>query len=489
MIQAEYGVVRSEKRTAAEIKVATECPINFNEEVKKIISVNAVAFITSAENKGEKTLVRAKVAFRAVYLTEDGFKKCEAFAEAEAELPIGGAIVCAEAVDVRMSSVNDGFAARCGVRFTGESFKTDENQVLTGGEGLIIKPCEVIADEVTETASEEFTVADEFEVNYAVKEVLCHSEFIRVKSVESGVSRVIFEGDAEITVKALPFSENNDIIKEKRAVPFRFELPVIGALPDMLALGEVRLSKEAVKVFTDEAKNKSSISVDLTLAATGCGVNRVKTQAAIDAYSRTDEVMLTRNQPAIEIFEGTRYRDERITAKTNAAAPDGARILGTLGEAVTVFSVNSSDGKTTINGSVKADVIFRNADNGTTCVQAETPFSLDIIEEGKVCNVKVALCDLTARVRGGDIEFEFTLAVRYDLYAVKTIACVAGAESLGERKAADSAITVFIPAAGDELWDVSKRLACTEDEVTRLNPDLEFPLKGDERIIIYRQKI
>ena len=37
MIQAEYGVVRSEKRTAAEIKVATECPINFNEEVKKII--------------------------------------------------------------------------------------------------------------------------------------------------------------------------------------------------------------------------------------------------------------------------------------------------------------------------------------------------------------------------------------------------------------------------------------------------------------------
>ena len=48
---------------------------------------------------------------------------------------------------------------------------------------------------------------------------------------------------------------------------------------------------------------------------------------------------------------------------------------------------------------------------------------------------------------------------------------------------------MFIPAAGDELWDVSKRLACTEDEVTRLNPDLEFPLKGDERIIIYRQKI
>lgn len=489
MIQAEYGVMHSAKRTAAEIKVATECPIKFDEEVKKIISLNAAAFITSVENKDESTFVRAKVAFRSAYLTEDGIKKREVFAEAEAELPIVGAIVCAETADVRMSNVNDDYIARCSVRFTGEGFKCEDTRILTGGDGLIIKNCETETDETTETATEEFTVADEFEVNYAVKEVLCHSEFIRVKSVESGVSRVIFEGECEVTVKALPFSENNDIIKEKRAVPFRFELPVIGALPDMLAFGEVRLLKEAVKVFTDETKNKSGISLELTLCATGCAVNRVKTQTAADAYSRTDEIALTKSKTSVEIFEGTRYRDERIISKTNAVAPDGARILGTLGDCVTVFSVVGSNGKSTINGSVKADVIFRNADNGTACVQAETPFSTDITEDSEVRNVKTTLSDLTARVRGGDIEFEFTLAVRYDLYSEKTVDCITNAESLGERKTSDSAITVFIPAAGDELWDISKRLASTEEEVSRLNPDLEFPLKGDERIIIYRQKI
>ena len=42
---------------------------------------------------------------------------------------------------------------------------------------------------------------------------------------------------------------------------------------------------------------------------------------------------------------------------------------------------------------------------------------------------------------------------------------------------------------GDTLWDISKQLRVDGDEIERLNGELEFPLRGDERIVVYRQKI
>ena len=489
MIKAEYGAVKCVKNKTAEVKVATESPLAINEDVKKIISVNATAFVTDVENKDETTRAKAKVAFTVVYLAEDGFKKTEVFAEAEAELPVKNAFVCAEAVDARVVNVNENYVARCGVKFIAQGCVTESKDVLAGGDGILIKEREIATDEQTETSCEDFSVTDEFEVNYAVKEVLGRNEFIRVKSVESGVSRVIFEGDVELTVKVLPFSENNDIIKEKRSIPFRFELPVVGALPDARAFGDVRLCTESVKVFTDEAKNKSSISAEITLTAFGFAIGEVKTVVAEDAYSREDETETTKTSVTLIRYDGRRYREERIVGKTNAKAPDGSRIIGMLGECVNLFPSVISDDKTTVNGTVRADVAFRNSDNGTTCVQVETPFSLDIVEACRVGLVKVTLESADARVRGGEIELECVLALSYVCLIEETISCIADVTSLGARKTADSAITVFIPTAGDELWDVSKRLAASAEEITALNPDLVFPLKGDERIIVYRQKI
>ena len=60
---------------------------------------------------------------------------------------------------------------------------------------------------------------------------------------------------------------------------------------------------------------------------------------------------------------------------------------------------------------------------------------------------------------------------------------------MGIRKADECAISVFVPKKGDELWDISKQLRVSEEEIMKCNENLEFPLRGDERIIIYRQKI
>lgn len=52
----------------------------------------------------------------------------------------------------------------------------------------------------------------------------------------------------------------------------------------------------------------------------------------------------------------------------------------------------------------------------------------------------------------------------------------------------DSAISVYIPRAGDGLWELSKQLNKSPEEVAENNPDIEFPVKEGQRVIIYRKK-
>ena len=57
-------------------------------------------------------------------------------------------------------------------------------------------------------------------------------------------------------------------------------------------------------------------------------------------------------------------------------------------------------------------------------------------------------------------------------------------EAFGE---SDCAFSVFLPEAGEELWQVAKRLHCEPEVLQKNNPDLEFPVKMGQRIYVYRQ--
>ena len=60
--------------------------------------------------------------------------------------------------------------------------------------------------------------------------------------------------------------------------------------------------------------------------------------------------------------------------------------------------------------------------------------------------------------------------------------------SLGEKPTENHAISVYIPEEGEELWSLAKRLNVCPEVLCETNKDLQFPLTGKERILIYRQK-
>lgn len=487
MIQPNYCALNSAKFLKRQSKVRVETGFPDVEEVKKPISVFAKSFITSRENSAEKTTVKAKVSFTFVYLSDDGYKKVNAECDAFSELDADCSFVESFVTDVKLLTSN-GFIGVASVVFVG--CKKEENQfsVLQNSDGVVCKSKEIDVDIYYNEKQGDQLITDEFNLDFTVGEVLSYQANAYLTSVNCGLGKIILEGETLLTVKALPFSENNDIVKETKVIPFRYELESDDSLPDMKCFAIVNVSSTNLKIFADENKQKSSVSVDIKLAFSGVLVGSEKMTVVTDAYLKNFECDLKKVDIERLCFKERKRFHEKVLCQGEAAL-DGGRILAVLGECVNLVSAKSDGGVVTVDGIVKADVVFKNSDNGIVNVPCERPFTFDFSENGEIFGLNLCLSGLNARVRNGEIELETHLEVSYNSFENERFTCVEEITKLGERNRLGSAISVFVASAGDDLWDVAKRLGSDEEEILKYNGDLTFPLSGDERIILYRQKI
>ncbi len=488
MIKPENTGVDLVNKVIKEVKTNVEIPMPDTETVKKPLSVTASVFLTATEKAEGKSIAKCKVAFTFVYLAEEGYKKSEVTADALAELPIDDALVTVTASEARIVASADGYVARCILIFKGESSIRSSFAAVTGGEGLLVKEFTQNVDVNTGISRDTLRIEDEFEVGYAVSEVLSHVETVELGEVKSGISSVVFDGEVNLSLCLLPFSENSDILREKRNIPFRFELENVGTLPNMRAEGLAEIKKVAVKVVADEGKSKSVVTVEMTLEFAGEGIDSVPVKLTSDAYSNYCEIVARKEQKDFVNFIGQFNFSEKFDGSANCEMPSGGRMITAVGERVEVYSHSVKNGIMRISGVVRADVVFKNADNGTSVAVAEMPFDMETEVAGEPTFTKISLSDFSARAKNGGIDFAFTLKASYKVYERITAECITSVEEGVEKKVNDSALSVYIPTAGDGLWEVAKALGATNEEIEKYNGELNYPLTGEERIIIYRRK-
>ena len=88
----------------------------------------------------------------------------------------------------------------------------------------------------------------------------------------------------------------------------------------------------------------------------------------------------------------------------------------------------------------------------------------------------------------GEIDAEATLKITLQERKNVKAELVSAAEAGEAFPVSDSAISVYIPRAGDGLWELSKSLKKSPEEVSENNPDIEFPVKEGQRVVIYHKK-
>ena len=335
-------------------------------------------------------------------------------------------------------------------------------------------------------------IEEEFDTDY-VGDVLLHSEEVCLTRVFAAAGSIDVSGEINLGVVAKREGEN-EIVSYERMIPFRAEIPCDEAVSGMACQARVNVTQVNVSAVCEEDKNRCRILAQITLDICGKVYRSEEIVLPRDVFvpgyvCAHEKKKLRFSEPvcaftATERIGGTAAIDRKVDFSCALQASALARAE---------VAAIALDGEITAEGVIHAVVFYKDSAGAENCVKVSLPFSFpvrsDRARRGMHAEVCALVCGVAVRQKTeGELEAEGTLKLFVTLETEEEAEYVGGL-TVGQPQAeSQSAIGVYVPSAGDTLWETAKKLGKQPEEVQKANPELTFPLSGKERIIVYRKK-
>ena len=491
MVNTQFGSFFEVKKLEVTESNLVQCSLGLTEENEnKILSLTG-AVLKGDENTEEEFLVYGGLAtFNAVFMADE-LTRIEVGTKFTFKTKKPTDTCSLKSVSYKLSGIR---VKKDGGMLYGEAtltttityFEVEEKNYLNSTDALA--KCGTMPILTKTGFSASFELEDEFEVK-KIKRVLASDAALVVTKVDCDGGVVKVYGEANLSVVMLPFGENSDILKEQRNIPFNYEVDCEASQDNCLATAMAMLNKLNLKVYQDEEKGISTITAVISFTVLGTCQARVDETFVEDCYSPSCE--LVTNYASSEDFAIIAHRSvqEKAFGKAHGEVPEYSRLAKIIGERVEVSQSQIDGEKLTVSGVVVGSGIFIGSENEFIKSDFSLPFSVDIGVTGDAFdNLQVALESLTCKLRSGKMEAEAVLQIcftEYEKLGYKFINALVEGEAKPERAAA---ISVYLGKKGDTSWDVTKHLGLSEEEILKYNENLTFPLSGNEKIVVFRQR-
>lgn len=318
----------------------------------------------------------------------------------------------------------------------------------------------------------------------------CVAEDVLVPSAQAlvldcNVKAGVVEISGEIYLSLLALRDNSPVNLD-RIIPFRCEVPCDEALLSQRAFCRAEVKSVNVNCKVNEDRGKCGVDFNAVLGFSGHFFEEEEISFVSDAFSKDNEVLLTPVTETAFVDTDVKVYSERISGLSATKAKLDYTCAFLAAALPSADFVRTADG---IEGNVTATLIYEQGGE-IRSTEVNTPFSVRLSGLGADCReISVAVCGLSLRQRAeGECECEAVLKISAADGEKRSLTYVTEAVAGAEKTAVDCAVSVYIPAAGDGLWETAKRLSESPDNIQATNPDLKFPLTGKERILIYRAK-
>lgn len=483
--------VKTEEKIKAECR--TEIP---SESVSDVLNVSARAVITDKERTEGGVGYSGKVTFFVCYIdTRGDIKKCECGAEFSGALKVDGeyfdAFVCAIAEKAEADASGVKLTVRGYVSIKGEVFSVENKRALCRGDGLIVREEEIVAVKSFGVREACLPVEEEIDLNYKIEQMISQSACVTVTSAQCGVGAIIVDGETFLSFVMLQSGEKNGIIREDKVIPFRMEIECEDAMPSGKAIARACVKSFKTDVLVDEDAGVSRINVNLTIKGEGEAFIEETRSVAGDVFDIEREVEIEKEKAAFIFREEVKSEKFRVTERVTVdeIAP-GAYVAATFGEKAEITATEYSADGISVSGAITLNTVMADRDGKLVTRKLEAPFTYKIKAEGAtdVTAFADAVASSAKIVSATEIEVSADIVVTAYPERKEEYKIIKEIKITGEKTANVHAVSVYLALSGEDLWGLSKRLGVHPQTVLESNPELQFPLSGEERIVVYRQK-
>ena len=471
-----------------------------SEDVEKVLSVCPCSFVSSGEVGQGALKYGGKITFYLTYLDKEGsVKKCECGSEFNGEIKVDcedmGAKASIKSVvektEYDLSSAYLNVSSIVSV--CAKLFCKNTAGALVGGEGLLVDGVEQTFLSSLGKRWVNYPMEEEFELSFPVEEVLFHRAEAVITATQCGVGSIIVDGQVLLSLVLLQNNEKKDIIKENRVLPFRMEIECEDAMPSLLALARVKEKSLKTDVGVDQTDGTSVVKAYLTLQFEGEAFTNLNAVYARDLFSTKNHLdIIAQNCTGYTPREQRAYDFLISGVSLSEEIPIGAVVIAACQEDAHVLSVRCEKNGVEISGTIDATVYLKDAEGKVFTRKVETSFSKHIdgeFDQNDQIEAIITAFKGTARVVSAtELEIECQAFITLHFTCPYQIKLITEVKELGEKKEEDCAISVYLGMEGEEKFALAKRLNVCPDALVSINQDLQFPLAGDERIVVYRQK-
>ena len=475
-------------KRVASIKSQSIVEIRFSgREAGEIIAVYPEVSLSSCEANSGRVTYGGRLICTVVYADEDG-KLCRIqkgaefshYADDEALAPANTVACTLSCEKTQIKRDGSSYLVASVISAEISVYATVERNILTSAEGAItLTESKKLYSAVPFSGESE--VEDDFDCNAEDVLIPASSVLVTDCSVRAGMAEI----RGEIYLSLLAVREGKPVCLD-RIVPFKCEIACDDVLLARKATCHAEIKEISVEAHVDEEKGKCGVDAVIGLAFSGVYYDEEETQLVLDAFSTQNQLNLTFAEENCSPCTEIKVYSERVSGlcATKAKLDYTCALLAAATPKAEFARTESG-----IEGTITATLIYEQ--NGEThSTEINLPFAVDLVGLNNCGgDIGVAVCGVNIRQRSeGECEAEAVLKISApdsENYSVRYVSEITEGEA---KEACDCAISVFVPAAGDDLWSVAKKLSQSPDEIQSTNSDLTFPLTGNERIVIFRAK-
>lgn len=467
-----------------------ECRFPQSSEIAEVIAVYPQISSVSCEVSSGRVNYSGKLILTIVYSDEEG-KLCRMqkgaeishFADDDCLAPANSGVCNLSCEKTTVKRDGSSFVISAVISARIDVYTRTERSYVCGAEGAFVRTERVNLISLVNFSGES-EVEDDFEAD-SVVDVLIPSAKAIVLSAVCGTGEVNIGGEIYLSLFAMRAQTPACL---ERIIPFKCTLPCDDAGLGKRAFARAEISDLVVTANVNEDKGKCDVNFTCSLAINGWFADEHGCDVAVDAFSENSSIDLTLAEEKCPVCADLKVYSERVSglASTKSRLTYDCKFHAvTLPEAECAFNADTG----CVEGAVNTLLIYeQNGEIKST--EVSLPFSVvlnGVKEDGQTVIEDVAVCGVSVRLKAeGEAEAEASLKICASVFGESKLTYLSSIEEGEPVEVNDCAVSVFMPTAGDGLWEVAKKLKKSPEEVSKVNSELTFPLTGKERIIVYR---
>lgn len=294
-----------------------------------------------------------------------------------------------------------------------------------------------------------------------------------------------YQIEGEVNVRVVALTDTKQFISQNFTHNFSTEVSEMS----LTATSSVDVEVNVLECTLNLTDTDSRIIIcDLTLGMNATENSTCEVMGITDAYSVSNIVNLTSS--CFYLNTNYCYRTVRDKASMNFALESGANEVCCLLTPMVSASINTTRGNISVEGLITATLIYLDENNNFAAMPVELPYQT-VVSKDYECDSylrpSVQIVSINGRLRTSkEVEVQAELVLTARGMSSKDVCLLSELELGGAKEENDYAISLYIVKPNETIWDVSKALSTDEDTIMQLNSDLKLPLKGGEKVLIYK---